>query len=183
MVISEAGDLLAAEDTAAARAVASRHGLRLAPRYVAVLFGESMELVDGVATRLPSDALVGHRGPLVIALLPATDDTRPADVTPLAATALVVVGRPTAPGAPLLAEVAAIESTLAVARDTGRTTGVVTPTDLLVERVVREHDDLRTHLAATILAPLVDGDRDRVSGRCPYSCVSADRLHQDLAAT
>ncbi len=156
-------DLLAAEDAAAARAVASRHGLRLATHYAPVLFAEAMDLVDGVVSHLPSEALVGHRGARVIALVPVLDaDAHPAGLAPLASSGLVVVGRPSTPGAALLAEVATVESTFTVAVDTGRQSGIVTPTDLLLERVVREHHDLEAHLASTVLAPLVAGDRDGI---------------------
>jgi hypothetical protein len=153
-------DLLTAGDGIAARAVAAQYGLRLAGVYLPVLVLDGFAAVDVVAAALPADALVGHRGDRVVALVP--DPTDALDLTPLAHDRLVARGRPAAPGAELLTEIAALESTLATARVVGRTAGVVDAADLVIDRVVREHPDLRDHLEESVLLPLAAGDPDGV---------------------
>ncbi len=158
-------DLLAAEDAGEARAVAARHALRLPVALVPVLVAapDTGGLLSRVQAAVPNGALVGHRGDHLVALVPAPlDDHVRRALSLLARDAIVVVGRGAAAGAPLLRAVATAESVLGAALGLGRTTGSLGPSDLVLERVVREHDDLADHLREAVLAPLVVADADGI---------------------
>jgi len=155
-------DLLAAEDTTTARTVAARHGLAPAATYTPVVIcgPDAYEHVGRVATALPV-ALLGHRAQRIVALLP--DVEPPAQrLEELAKRFVVVVGRAVEPGGALLTEVADLESTAAAAQARGLTSGRFSTSDLLLDRVVREHAQLRHHLVDAVLDRIVAADRDGV---------------------
>ena len=155
-------DLLAAEDATAARSVATRHGLAPAATYtpLVVCGPDAYEHLGRVATALPA-ALLGHRAQRIVALLP--DLPAPEDrLDELARRFVVVVGRPVEAGGALLTEVADLESTAAAAQARGMTAGRFGTSDLLLDRVVREHGQLRHHLVAAVLDRISAADRDGV---------------------
>lgn len=155
-------DLLAAEDATTARTVAARHGLAPAATYtpVVVCGPDAYEHLGRVATALPA-ALLGHRAQRIVALLPdlPAPDRR---LDELARRFVVVVGRPVEAGGALLTEVADLESTAAAAQARGMTAGRFGTSDLLLDRVVREHAQLRHHLVDAVLDRIAAADRDGV---------------------
>ncbi len=152
-------DLLAAQDEAAARAVASGHGLTLADSYVPVVLpGDAASDEDHLDASVPSGTIVGRRGGHLVALVPL----RTHDLAALLARlGTVAHGHAAQPGAPLAGEVVRAESVLAVARRLGRT-GVLGPDALALHRAVHEHDGLQRHLRDDVLAPLVAADPDGI---------------------
>lgn len=174
-------DLLAAEDPAAARAVAARHGLPPAAAYIPVVVGgpDVHEHVGRVAAALP-DALLGHRGQRIVALL-ADAELPEARIDELARRFVVVVGRSVEPGGALLSEVADLESVAAAAHSSGTAHARLGPTDLLLDRVVREHPQLRHHLA-DVLARLQAGDRDDVFVQTLRAYVQSGSVPETAAA-
>jgi hypothetical protein len=151
-------DLLGASDELAARAVAAGHGLRLAARYVpVVVHATTADDEDRLDAAAPTGTIVGRRGSYLVALVPAEADVA-ALTSRLASAAL---GHPARPGGDLLVEVARAESVLVTARRL-RCSGVHGPDDLAMHRAVHEHDGLRRHLRADVLAPLIAADGDGI---------------------
>ncbi len=179
-------DLLAADSSAEARAVAARHALRLPDRLTPVLVAgaDAVQLPDRLLAMLPPATLVGHRGDHLVALVPGelTADVR-RSLEAMARGALVVVVPPRSPGAPLLAAVASTESVLGAALATGARVGLRSADDLVLERAVLEHEDLEAHLRREVLAPLLAADPDgifRAALRSWNACGSIRQVAAEL---
>lgn len=153
-------DVLAADDEAAARAVAAGHGLRLAASYVPVLVdGASVAAQDALAPLLPDGTLLGRRGRHLLALVP--HELRDDLAERIVGDGTLAHGRATVPGPPMRTELAEVEAVLATAVALGQR-GVRGPGDLVVHRAVREHQPLAEHLRTTVLEPLAADDPDGI---------------------
>lgn len=154
-------DLLAATDDAAARVVASAHGLRLASSYVPVVLTDELDRESRIEAVMPMGTILGRRGGYLLALVPAADMIAGIAMSGLAVDGAVVQGDPAPAGPGLRAEVARCESILSAASNIGRR-GLLEADALALHRAVTEHEGLSRHVRRNVLEPLVDADPDGV---------------------
>jgi hypothetical protein len=152
--------LLAADTAAEVAGVAAEFSLTVAPAYVPVV-----ALADDAATKI--DALlqlcapgslgaVRGRHAVVLGSLRGPDGAALRGV--VGSRGVVVLGRPTTPGAQLRAELEHAERVLDIAAER-RLSGTFSPKDLVLEQLVAAGDRVARQLAEDVIAPIVAADR------------------------
>lgn len=151
--------LLSATEPAEVAAVSLRFSTVLAPAYVPVLLtgGETASHIDALLAAAPPGTLGGHLGQRLLLLVPHRVED-PDRLRRVAGRALLGWGRPTAPGAALLAEVQQVERVLETAAAEGHDTGSFGPDDLLVEQLLLGNERVADALRRRVGARL--GERD-----------------------
>lgn len=156
--------LVAAKTPADAASVASEFSLVLASAYTPVLVdGEDVATrIDGLLAAAPKDTLAGFRGHRVLLLVPQRASAVMLKALVRRSPVLIAHADAAPVGDGLPDRVRHAAQLLDAAQLSGRTTGVVGPSDLLLEQFVASNEPAARIVRERVLEPLGDHDPDGV---------------------